>query len=318
MVSTHLNSQKLESIINQIQRQKKTVVILGPTASGKTGLAHTLFDELKKQNICCELVNLDAFQIYENLNAGTAKPSKEEIKQYKYHGIDICQVSENLDANTFAAKMHLLCKEIESRGNLPICVGGSGLYLRAFLHGLDALPKRDDVIRAQIQQNAEQHGWPWCHAWLARVDPVRAAELHPNDKTRIERALEIFLITGIPASDQRSKTNSLEDQKTLFDCYVIHLEPDVDVLKKRIEQRIPILFEQGWIAEVENLYKQYGDGLETFHSMRAIGYADVLAYIKNNQNISLPALYQEIYFKTWHYAKRQLTWNAKEKKDFVL
>lgn len=311
-------SENLEIIVSKIKQEQKTIVILGPTASGKTRFAHELFEELAQHGINCEIVNLDAFQIYRDLTAGTAKPTQDEIEKYKYHGVDICAVDENLDANTFASKMHAACEQIQTRGNIPICVGGSGLYLRAFLHGLDALPQRNESIRAQIQQQAEENGWPWCHAWLARVDPIRAQELHPNDKTRIERALEIFLITGTPASSQRSKTQSLGGQETLFDCYVIHLEPETDVLKKRIEQRIPILFSHGWMKEVEILYKQYGECLENFHAMKAIGYLDVLSFIKSNNRISLQELQQQIYTKTWHYAKRQLTWNARERKDFCI
>lgn len=314
MVPTHLES----NIIDQIRQKRKTVLILGPTASGKTNLAHQIFQGLSQHKIGCELVNLDAFQIYKGLDAGTAKPSKEELKYYSYHGIDLCSVTENLDANTFASRMHAVCHEIKERGNLPICVGGSGLYLRAFLHGLDDLPTRNDGIRAHIQNQADIHGWPWCHHWLSQVDPERANELHPNDKTRIERALEIFLITGIPASKQRSKTQSLGEQNTLIDCWVIQLRPDVDVLKKRIEQRVPILFSQGWIEEVETLYQQYSDRLSSFHAMKAIGYADVLSYLKNGKSISKEELQNQISTKTWQYAKRQLTWNAKEKCDVIL
>jgi tRNA dimethylallyltransferase len=302
------------------------IVIIGPTASGKTSLAHSIADDLKKQNILSELVNLDAFQIYKNMTAGTAKPSSEEIKKYKYHCIDIISPEESLDANTFANKVTKACKEIYEKGSIPICVGGSGLYLRAFLHGLDDLPPRDEKIRSEIRTLAEEKGWPYCHDLLKEVDPVRASELHQNDKTRIERALEIYKILGKPMSSLRSKTNSLGEQETLFPCFLIQMEPNDVFLKERIKERVPILFQQGWLEEINQLYHVYGDALNRFNSMKAIGYDEILAYLLNikkqdfseSTSISILSLQDRISTLTWQYAKRQLTWNAKEKKDFVV
>lgn len=295
----------------------KTVTIIGATASGKTALTHTLCEELEKKGLSCEVVNLDAFQIYKGLNAGTAKPSPEEQTRYRYHGIDVCFPHENLDANAFAALAHSACADIVQRNKIPLCVGGSGLYLRAFLHGLDALPTRNTEIRKHIQDRAEREGWPSCHTWLTQVDPIRAQQLHPNDKVRIERALEVFLSSGTPMSDHLSRTTRLATQKTLFPSFVIHVEPPKEELKKRITERVPQLFAQGWVEEVEHLLKQYGTDLENFYSMRAIGYLQILQYLSDGRQTPMSTLISQIATVTTQYAKRQTTWNAKEKKDFT-
>jgi len=311
MVSAHL-----EQIVSSIYTNQKPLVILGPTASGKSALAHSIYDQLELKNIRCHIINLDAFQIYKELNAGTAKPSAQEQAQYRYHGIDLCKVTENMDANTFSKKMRVLCDDLTKQGHFPICVGGSGLYLRAFLHGLDDLPQRDEKIRDHIQKRAQEHGWPWCHQWLAQVDPTRAAELHPNDKTRIERALEIFLLSGKPASALRSKTNILASQDMALDCFVLHIKPQADDLKERISLRVHHMLQQGWIQEVQNLLEIHGENLKSYHAMCAIGYLDVLSFL-TQQDMNLDELRQIISTKTWQYAKRQMTWNAKEKIDFL-
>jgi tRNA dimethylallyltransferase len=291
----------------------KCILLLGATASGKTALAHNLSDTLKTQfNISSELVNLDAFQIYKELNIGTAKPSISEIQKYHYHGIDICNIDENLDANSFSQLTWQTCLKIYKQNKIPICVGGSGLYLRAFLHGLDNLPIRDEKIRNHIREIAHEKGWIFCHEWLQNVDPIRAQELHPNDKTRIERALEIFILTGKPQSSVRSKETILKEQNTLFPCYVIHCKRNSEELKSRITQRVNLLFEQGWQEEVLKLIEKYGDNLSQFHSMQAIGYKQILSL----NNLNKADLISKISTLTWQYAKKQLTWCAKEKIDF--
>lgn len=304
------------------------IVIIGATASGKTAFAHSLFQTLKEHSIDASLVNLDAFQIYKGISAGTAKPSLSEITQFDYHCLDIANPNENLDANTFAAHVNNACTRIWQQQRIPICVGGSGLYLRAFLHGLDRLPGRDLEFRNSIRKKAEEKSWAWCHEMLKQVDPIRAAELHPNDKTRIERALEIYHITGSPMSSLRSKTTSLEVQNLLFPCLIIHMEPSDNILKMRIEKRVPELFRSGWLEEVNALINQYGlNPLKEFHSMKAIGYNEVINYIQSHElsnfienTATLPPseLIVKISTLTWHYAKKQRTWNNKEKKDLSI
>lgn len=297
----------------------QSITIIGSTASGKSALAHALSDELSKKNVASEIVNLDAFQIYSDLSIGTAKPSASEQQKYNYHCINLCEIAQSMDANVFADLARQACDTIWNKGAIPICVGGSGLYLRAFLHGLDDFPPQNQEIRQQIRHYAQEHGWDKCYEKLQTVDPIRANELHPNDHMRIERALEIFELTRMPASQQQTKKSPLHNQSTHFDSFVIHFELDNTTLKERILKRTEQLFDLGWIEEVEVLYRKYGDALADFNSMRAIGYKSILTAIQSNQvNDQKSALIQQIAQDTFKYAKRQKTWNKKEKKDFVL
>ncbi|WGL59615.1 tRNA (adenosine(37)-N6)-dimethylallyltransferase MiaA [Pigmentibacter sp. JX0631] len=314
-------SQDLSSQINF-----KAVIIIGPTASGKSALAHQIYDYFKEKHVKFAIVNLDAFQIYKHVTAGTAKPSFAEQNKYNYYCIDLLPPDAAMDANLYAKLIHTQCQELYNKGVIPLCVGGSGLYLRAFLHGLDSLPGRDEAIRTKIRQMAASYGWPHCHSELAKVDPIRASELHPNDKTRIERALELYYLLGKPMSSLRSKTSNLGEQSTLFPSFLIHLEPNESALKEKIKTRVPLLFAQNWISEVTNLLDNYGEQLLNFNSMKAIGYQEIINFIleekKCNEKLDSlsapPELLERISTLTWQYAKRQLTWNAKEKKDVIV
>ncbi len=300
----------------------KSLLIIGPTASGKSALAHRIFSDFS-HTIPFEIVNVDAFQIYKKVSAGTAKPNVVEQKQYHYHCLDILAPHAAMDANQYAKIIYSQCSAIYKKGHIPLCVGGSGLYLRAFLHGLDPFPGQNAEIRAKIKAMAAEHGWAYCHAELQKVDPIRANELHPNDKTRIERALELYYLLGKPMSTLRSKTETLGEQKTLFPAFIIHTEPAENILKQKIRERIPSMFAQGWIPEVEQLLLEFGAELRNFNSMKAIGYIEILNFISQKKELneeydpfSPPAqLLEKIATLTWQYAKRQMTWNAKEKKD---
>lgn len=296
------------------------LVIIGSTASGKTSLAHALSDELALLGQGTELVNLDAFQFYRDLTVGTAKPDPAEIERYRYHCVEFLEPDESFDAQAYAEKAWRACEDIAARGNLAICVGGSGLYLRAFLHGLDAMPARNDKVRAFLRGAAEEWGWPHLHGWLLRVDPVRGKELHPNDGVRIERALEVFLVTGQPQSEQHTRKSDLGEQPTCFRAFVVRADwPDAE-LRRRIEERTAVLLERGWIAEVRALRARFpGPELSTFQSMKAIGYLDILAELDANPRLSdgelAARLRPLIATRTWQYARRQRVWNAKETCD---
>ncbi len=308
------------------------VLFIGPTASGKTQCAHDFSHWLHSHhNIACAVVNLDAFQIYKEFSVGTAKPSAQEMQTYRYRAIDFLEPTQNLDPQECAQMLWKECRLLTAQKILPLCVGGSGLYLRAFLHGLDPLPPRDPAFRAFLHTLASEKGWPWCHEWLKKVDPQRAEELHPHDKTRIERALEIYHVLGKPMSAIRSKTTRIGQQTSVFDNCVVQFCLEAPVLKKRIETRVHDLFEKGWLEEVLQLQHKYGARLESLHAMKALGYSQVLKYIKNNPALfsaerlpfaktapSFENLKTSIATLTWHYAKKQRTWISKEKKDFII
>jgi tRNA dimethylallyltransferase len=289
------------------------VIVIGPTASGKTALAHSLCDAWRATGCVSELVNLDAFQFYKGLDIGTAKPKAHEILDYNYHLVDVLNPENRMDAQEYARRAEAACEDIAGRGGLPVCVGGSGLYLRAFLHGLDELPEADDGIRNVLRIKAKKIGWPGMHRWLQALDPARAQELHPNDSVRIERAIEIFFLTGKPPSETYKRSAVLQEQQCRFHAYVIHVDAPDSVLRSRIEARTPIMLQEGWVGEVEKLYKLYGESLSSFQSMKAIGYRDILEYLKGSSG-SEKALETNIAVRTWQYARRQRTWNAKELK----
>ncbi len=289
------------------------VIVIGPTASGKTALAHSLCDAWRATGRVSELVNLDAFQFYRGLDIGTAKPKPHDILRYNYHLVDVLKPDDRMDAQEYARRARAACEDIAMRDGLPICVGGSGLYLRAFLHGLDDLPQADEGLRSFLRLKAQKRGWPGMHRWLQALDPARARELHPNDSVRIERAIEIFFLTGKPPSESYRRSGNLQDQECLFPAHVIHVDATDALLRERIEARTPTMLQEGWIEEVEKLCTVYGESLLSFQSMKAIGYRDVVDYLKAPPE-NRTALAVKIALRTWQYARRQRTWNAKEVK----
>jgi len=300
----------------------QAVFVIGPTASGKTAFAHQLFEQLAQQfNRPCGLVNLDAYQFYRGVDIGTAKPSDDELRKYDYRGIDILDPQESIDAARYAEFVWSACREFAAAGQLPVCVGGSGLYLRSILHGLDVLPPRNDQLRDMFRASANAWGWPVLHGWLNALAPERAAQLHPNDKTRIERALEIVfqLPESISPHDVFRAPKALSEQELLGDCYVIHVDCADDILKKRIEGRIEQMFSAGWLEEVQTLKKRWGTDFLQTQAGKAIGYSDIFEALElaQCQNRSLTSkeiveLKSRIATLTWQYVRRQRTWNAKE------
>jgi len=298
------------------------IFVIGPTASGKTAFAHRLADQLWQQfNIPCGLVNLDAFQFYRGVDLGTAKPSPAEVLKYKYRGIDILDATESVDAAGYSEFVHDSCRELNSAGQMAICVGGSGLYLRSVLHGLDPLPPRNDALRTMFRASADAWGWPVLHGWLEALAPERAAQLHPNDKTRIERALEIVfgLPDGVAPQQIFKSPKPLAEQDLRGNFFVFQVDCDDGVLKTRIRSRIDSMFDSGWIAEVKELKKNYGRSFLDFQAGKAIGYREIFEKLDASATFAAGdddendlALKERISVLTWQYVRRQRTWNAKE------
>ena len=297
------------------------IVIVGSTASGKSDLAHKLFKISQTWERPLHIVNTDAFQIYKGVDVGTAKPTLDEQKEFRYAAIDMVNPTENIDAQAFAKRINSICTGLWKSGKMPILVGGSGLYLRCLLHGLNDLPDRDDNIRGFLKGLASEKGWPHLHKVLSCMDPKRASELHPNDGVRIERAMEVCLLSGQPMSTFLEKQANLNEQECLFPAKVIHVERDNDELKGRIDLRAQIMLQTGWLEEVKGLYEKYGSSILESQAFKAIGYPEVFQTLKDHnfeiQKItqsSLAELKQKISTLTWQYAKRQKTWNSKELK----
>ncbi len=284
------------------------VVILGPTGSGKTATAHSIAQMLGRP---VGLVGLDAFQIYRGLGIGTAAPTPEEQAHYHYACTAFLDPPESTDAAKFARLAHDACDHHASQGRTAVCVGGSGLYLRAFLHGLDAAPPRDDALRASLRERAERHGWPALHRELQSLDPARAGEIAPRDGVRIERALEIAIGAGSGLLASSARKAPLGSQPFLRPVVLVHVDQPREELHRRIARRVQACMEAGWRAEVERLLDEYGPVCLNFPALRAIGYQSIARSLLSG-TFSCDEQSELIARKTRQYARQQETWNRKE------
>lgn len=286
----------------QAHAQPKVLAILGPTASGKTAVALHL-----AQQIPCEIISLDSALVYRDMDIGTAKPSRAERAQVPHHLIDIIDPAESYSVAQFRTACLELVTQIAQRGRLPLLVGGTMLYYKGLVDGLDALPQADPALRAQLDAQAEQDGVPALHARLAQVDPQTAARLAPHDSQRIQRALEIYMLSGTPMSQLLARRAPAE---LPFSLLPISLEPsDRSVLHQRIAQRFDAMLKGGpdgnLLDEVEYLRRrpELHPGLS---SMRCVGYRQAWEYLDGR--IDLKTLRETGIAATRQLAKRQLTW----------
>lgn len=275
------------------------IFLMGPSASGKTGLAVELV-----QRLPLELISVDSALVYRDMDIGTAKPDAATLARAPHHLIDIIDPTEAYSAAQFRTDALRLIGETTARGKVPLLVGGTMLYFNALQHGLNDLPVADPEKREQILARAQQLGWPAMHAELAQVDPVTAQRLKPNDAQRIERALEVFRITGRPMSQllQQSKGESLP-----YRLLKIALLPsDRAVLHRRIAERFDAMLEQGLLEEVRALRRKYPELIPAVPSMRCVGYRQAWQYLEGE--IDLAMLREKGIAATRQLAKRQMTW----------
>ena len=274
----------------------KCVCLTGPTACGKTELALKL-----AARIPLEVISLDSTLVYRGMDIGTAKPSASVRAIVTHHLVDIVDAADTYSAGRFVTDARLAIKEIMARGRLPLLVGGTHLYLRALRDGLANLPQADASIRQRLDSEAAVAGWPTLHARLAEVDPNAAARISPSDGQRIQRALEVYELTGeaLSVQQRRSHADNLPAVKTLA-----LLPHDRSALAKRIEQRFDAMVESGFIEEVETL-KTRSDLTATTPAMRAVGYRQIWAYLAGECDWS--TTHARATAATRQLAKRQLT-----------
>lgn len=274
------------------------ILLMGPTASGKTGLAAHLATVLP-----LEIVSVDSAQVYRHLDIGTAKPDPKALAIAPHHLIDILDPNQRYSAAQFCEDANELLADIRSRGNIPLLAGGTMLYFKALQEGLSHLPPADPNTRLVIDTMAQDSGWPVLHAELERIDPATAARLQPTDSQRIQRALEVYYLTGqtMSALIARGRTRGPP-----YRMIAIALEPsDRSVLHARIEQRFEMMLELGLIGEVRRLRERF-DLNPSLPSMRAVGYRQVWQYLDGE--FGLTALREKGVAATRQLAKRQLTW----------
>ena len=279
------------------------IFLLGPTASGKTDIAVRLVQDLP-----CEIISVDSAMVYRGMSIGTAKPGPEILQQAPHRLIDICDPAEAYSAAQFADDALREMNDICARGRIPLLVGGTFLYFRALAEGLSPLPAADPETRAQLDTEAKAVGWAEMHQRLAAVDPETAARIHPNDPQRIQRALEIYELTGETMSSILGRDNPGE---LPYNVSKLILAPrDRAVLHDRIAIRFNHMLELGLIDEVGQLY-QRGDLHKDLPSIRAVGYRQVWAYLEGE--LRYEEMIQRAIIATRQFAKRQFTWLRSEK-----
>ena len=278
------------------------IAIVGPTASGKTSAALALAQALQPQG-GAEIISVDSALVYRGMDIGTAKPSPEELAAVPHHLIDTLDPLHSYSAAEFAKDATRLIRDICARGKTPLLVGGTMLYLKALLEGLNDIPSANREIRASIQQEAEQLGWPALHTQLAQVDPQTAARLAPGDSQRIGRALEVWTATGQTLT---SFHQSAKAQDPDWHIPIISLEPQD---RAWLHQRIALRFEQmmaaGFMNEVKAL-RERGDLHPDLPSMRCVGYRQ--AWEGLDGGWSEAEIQERGIFATRQLAKRQITW----------
>ncbi len=272
------------------------LLLLGPTACGKSALALEL-----ARTIPLEIVSVDSAQVYRGMDIGTAKPGAEERARVPHHVIDIRDPAQPYSAADFARDATRAIGAIKSRGRLPLVVGGTMLYARALREGLSKLPSADAQVRARLEQRAHEMGWPALHAELARIDPATAARLPPNDRQRIQRALEIFELTGRPMS----ALLAAGDAPPLALSTIALLPGDRAELHRRIEARFDAMLAAGFLDEVRTLMRR-GDLHPDLPSMRSVGYRQAWRHLRGETTFA--EFRAEGIAATRQLAKRQITW----------
>jgi len=279
-----------------LEPMKRIIIVCGPTAVGKTGVALKLAAAAGAQ-----IVGADSMQIYRYMDIGTAKPTAKEQARVPHHLVDFCDPAEPFNAAAYSRLARKAIDRLLEKGVVPLVVGGTGLYIKGLLGGLFPAPSPDRSIRQRLQAEAEQLGTPALHDRLVRVDPSTAARLHPNDTARVVRALEVLAATGEPISRQQDR-HRFEDEP--YRALKIGLFLKREVLYRRIDRRCDAMLEAGLIEEVKDLLKRgYSPQLK---SMQSIGYRHVVDYLQGRATFEET---RRLFCRdTRRYAKRQLTW----------
>ncbi|MBQ4875980.1 tRNA (adenosine(37)-N6)-dimethylallyltransferase MiaA [Pseudoalteromonas luteoviolacea] len=278
-------------------QNKPVITLMGPTAAGKTALAIELCKHLDT-----EIISVDSALVYKGMDVGTAKPDADELAQAPHHLIDLIDPRESYSVADFRRDAIALIDKLHAQGKVPVLVGGTMMYFKGLIEGLSPLPEASEVVRAKLEQEASEKGWPALHEELAQIDPEAAAKISENDSQRINRALEVYRITGKPMSLlQKQKQPELP-----YTFYQFAIAPnDRKILHERIEERFKIMLDQGFKNEVLTLYNR-DDLHPDLPSIRCVGYRQMWEHLSGECD------YDEMVFRgiaaTRQLAKRQLTW----------
>ncbi|MCK5696833.1 MAG: tRNA (adenosine(37)-N6)-dimethylallyltransferase MiaA [Gammaproteobacteria bacterium] len=288
------------------QQQPSAVFIMGPTASGKTALAIDLV-----KHFPFEIISVDSALVYKGMDIGTAKPNKEELAIAPHHLIDLFDPVQSYSTAAFREDALRIMDDIHQRNKIPLLVGGTMLYHRSLLYGLSDLPSSDPIVRQKLALETEQQGTVFMHEKLMSIDPDAAQKIHPNDPQRVQRALEVYEISGktMTQLQQENKAEALP-----WKTHKIIIAPDSrDFLRQRIATRFEQMIEQGFIEEVEGFFKREDLNL-SLASMRAVGYRQVWEYLEGKMNKK--QMVERGITITRQFAKRQMTWLRREEEAY--
>ena len=282
---------------NGINSALPVIAIMGPTASGKTGLALDIAAKVES-----EVISVDSALVYKGMDIGTAKPTQEEQAGVVHHLIDIIDPVQSYSVSQFVNDTNALIGDILARGKVPILAGGTMMYFNALINGISPLPKSDETIRDEITQQAQRLGWSKLHDELRGVDPISGERIHPNDPQRITRALEVYRSTGKTLTHWQQQ----EGEKCPYNIAQFAIAPaDRAVLHERIATRFDLMLEQGFENEVVKLYER-SDLHEDLPSIRSVGYRQMWQYLDGQ--LSYAEMRERGIIATRQLAKRQLTW----------
>lgn len=274
------------------------IVIFAPTASGKTALTRELFSPKGSHFILnAEVISADSQSVYKGMDIGTAKPTKEFCDEIPHHLIDILTPDQQFNVSDFVDYADSACEDIFSRGKVPVVCGGTGFYIRNFLYGVPKTPVSDEKIRLELQERIKKEGNQSLYDELIKVDPVSASKIHVNDSYRICRALEVFYISGKTRTSYQIDQNKLRDK---YDFKFIVLQPERELLYKRIRERVDLMFEMGLENEINELKKQGYN--QSSPGLKAIGYSEWFEYS------DIDTIREEIKHHSCKYAKKQFTY----------
>lgn len=277
----------------------RVIVIVGPTASGKTDIAIKLAQQENG-----EIVSADSRQIYKYMDIGTAKPTPEQLQLVIHHCINIKEPDEFFNAGKYGKLARSIIDNILERNTLPVVVGGSGLYIRAIIDGIFEGAFTDISVRKKLKGKLTEKGNQWLYSQLQNVDPLSAEKIHPNDSKRIIRALEVYELSGEPISSLQNRSTKKAD----FTSLLIGLYWPRKLLYERIENRVDDMIKAGFVSEVEHLLKM---GYRPEHnSLDSLGYREIISYLEGKLDYS--EMIEEVKKNTRRFAKKQLTWFRKD------
>ena len=288
--------------------KKMAILLMGPTASGKTDLAISI-----SKRFPCDVISVDSALVYRGMDIGTAKPDAETLRRTPHRLIDIREPEESYSAGEFVRDACREMDEILAAGRIPLLVGGTMMYFRALTEGIAALPSADEAIRRAIDAEADERGWPSLHDDLAQVDPVAAERIEPNDRQRIQRALEVYRSSGTPLSVWQQESAPPRDDIRYLKIG-LNIEPR-SLLHERIARRLDIMVDGGFIEELRRL-RERPQLIADCPAMRSVGYRQFWRYLDGE--CSLDEAKDRALFATRQLAKRQITWLRSETDVFLL